>query len=251
MNTKRAPMDDVNFRRAMSCMFDYDTICKNIFIDSVKSTGPVASGVAGHVDTAAFSFDIEKAKQYLAASQYADNYQEQKIEMLVNSDVADLEKIALMFQASAKQLGITVEINKAPWVSIIDRVGAPDTTPHMLSINSAPSYNEAGTYLELRYHSKNQGNWEQGEWLGDSKLDGMIEDSLATVDQKERFDKYAKIQNYIVDQLCPTIYICDLTERIAYHSDAINWPAMKATTGEIPKALYGFVHIISEIELNR
>ena len=251
MNTKLPPMDDINYRRAMCSLFDYDTICNDIFIHSVKSTGPVAAGVAGHVNTTTFSYDIEKAKEYLAASKYADNYEQFTVEMLVNSDVADLEKIALMFQAAAKDLGITVEISKAPWVSIIDRVGSIETTPHMLSINSAPSFNEAGTYLESRYHSKTMGTWEQGEWLGNRTLDVMIEDALATVDKEERFAKYADIQHYIVDELCPTAYLCDLTERLAYQSAYITWPAMENVgSGGVASALYGYLHIFSDIEVH-
>ena len=31
----------------------------------------------------------------------------------------------------------------------------------------------------------------------------MIDDAMATTDETERFEKYADIQNYIVDELCP------------------------------------------------
>ena len=251
-NTQLAPMDDVNFRRAISCLIDYDTICNTVFIDSVRARGPVPAGVLGHTDTTVFEYDLEKAKEYLAASKYADNYGDYTVEILCNSDVANLEKVALMIQSAASQIGLTVEISRAPWVSIIDRLGSFDTTPHMLAVNGAPGYNEAGAYLESRYHSKTAGTWEQGEWLLNDGVDSMIEDAMATIDQEERFAKYADIQKYIVDELCPTGYLCELTERIAYHGDYITWPALEnAPAGEIPSALYGYLHQFSNIELHK
>ena len=38
----------------------------------------------------------------------------------------------------------------------------------------------------------------------------MIEEALETVDQLERFEKYAEIQQYIYD-LCPTVYVLQTT----------------------------------------
>ena len=248
-NTQIEPMDDINFRRAISCLIDYDTICESVFIHSVKATGPVPATVQGHVDTTVFEYNLDKAKEYLAASKYANNYGDYTIEILCNSDVADLEKIALMIQSAASQIGLNIEISKAPWVSIIDRMGSVETTPHMIAINSGLSYDEAGAYLESRYHSKTMGTWEQGEWLGDTKLDGMIEDALATVDKTERFAKYGEIQTYIVDELCPTGYLCEMTERIAYQSSYITWPALEnVAEGEIASALYGYLHQFADIE---
>ncbi|MGB5217200.1 MAG: ABC transporter substrate-binding protein, partial [Smithella sp.] len=40
-NTKKAPTDDVNFRKALACLFDYDMIINNIFPGSSRSYGPV------------------------------------------------------------------------------------------------------------------------------------------------------------------------------------------------------------------
>lgn len=250
-NTKLAPMDDLNFRRAMCCLIDYDTICESIFIDSVKSTGPVSASVNGHADTTTYKFDEAKAKEYLAASKYADNYKDYPVEILCNSDVPDLEKVALLIQQAAADVGITIEISKAPWVSIIDRMGSEDTTPQMLAINSSPCYNDAGAYLESRYSSKTAGTWEQGEWLQDTELDASIADAIATQDQTERYEKYATIQSHIVDDLCPTAYLCDLTERVAYQSDYLTWPAIeKASDGTLASAPIGYLHAFANMELH-
>ncbi len=249
LNTQLAPLDDVNIRKAVCSLIDYDTICNDILVGSVKATGPVMSEVAGATNTDVCSYNVEKAKEYIAASKYADTIGDYTIEILCNSDVISLEKIALMVQAVGSELGLKFEISKAPWVSIVDRTGSLDTTPHMLAICSAPKYNDAGCYLEARYHTKNCGTWEQAEWIANEELDEKIEDALATVDDNERFAKYAEIQNYIVSELCPTSYICEYTERIAYNSNHVKWNFIdNAANGQIPCTLDGFSHVFSKME---
>lgn len=249
LNTQKKPFDDVNVRRAILCLFDYESIVNDILIGSTLSTGPVAVGVTGHVDCNVAAYDIEKAKDYLAQSSYAGAYQDYTIEMMVNSDVADMEKIGLMFQAAAAQLGIKVEISKAPWVSIVDRMATAETTPHMFSAASALAYNDAGIHLESRYSSKNNGTWEQGEWLQDANLDQMIADALATVDDAERNAKYAAIQNHIVDDIAATGYLCDLINGVAYQSAYVSWPAMENSPDGVVRSVYGFSLLISELEI--
>jgi peptide/nickel transport system substrate-binding protein len=250
LNTTKPPLDDVNFRRAILSLLDYQSIVDNILIGSVVSTGPVPAGVTGQVSCNNLpTYDIEKAKEYVAQSKYADNYQDYPIELMVNTDVADMEKIGLLFQAAAAEVGITVEISKAPWVTIVDRMATAETTPHMFSANSAPAYNDAGTYLEARYSSKNNGSWEQGEWLGDSNLDKMIQDAIATVDADQRNEMYAAIQNYICDDVSATGFLHDLTERLAYQSSYVSWPAMENAEGGILRTLYGFNIIFADMEI--
>ncbi len=249
MNTQAPPMDDVNFRRAMSCLIDYDTICDSILPGSIKATSPVPSGVLGHVETNTLSYDIEKAKEYIAASAYADNYADYPVEIVVNSDVADLEKIALMIQSAAQQAGVTVSISKAPWVSLIDKMGSVESSPQMTLINSASPFDDAGIYLQSRYSNATQGTWENGEWLADPEVNDRINDALQTVDTAERLKKYAEIQNYIVDEVCPSAWLCDLTERCAYQSSYIKWPF--AEQGGIPQCVNGYSQIYSEFEYSR
>ncbi len=249
-NTKKAPTDDVNYRKALSCLLDYDMIVNNIFPGSSRAIGPVSSYTAGHVDTTFYNYDLEKAKEYLAKSKYADSYQDMPIEILCNSDVQDLEKIALAFQAAAQQVGISVEISKAPWVTVVERVSSVDSTPHCLSINSGPNFNEAGSTLETRYHSKTTGTYENGEWLQDAELDKQIEDALATVDKDERFAKYAEIQNHIVDDLCPTAWLADLTERVAYQSSYVEWPAIQPNAdGSLQSYILGYPYFFADMKI--
>jgi len=229
LNNKKAPTDDVNFRKALSYLFDYEMIPKYIFLGSPQCRGPVSADMPGHnPNLYQYSLNLEKAEEYLQKSKYGDKLDQYPIELLVNSSSADHEKIALSFQAQAEKVGIKVNISKAPWMTIVDRVSTVESTPNMVGIMVCPSYNEAGSALETRYHSKSVGKYIAAEWLQDKEIDAMIEDALATMDKEERFAKYYKIQEILVNDIVPTIWLVDYHFRVAYQGEYMEWPMMEA-----------------------
>ncbi|NPV43408.1 MAG: ABC transporter substrate-binding protein [Firmicutes bacterium] len=242
LNTKKPPTDDVNFRKALSYLFDYNLIAKKIFPGSPIAKGPICANTPGHdPNIYQYYLDFEKAKEYLQKSKYGNQLDKYPVELLVNTDVADHEKVALLFQAAAESVGIKVNISKAPWISITEKLSTVETTPNIVCINVPLHYNEAGSMLETRYHSKTTGTWEQGEWLQSSELDALIEDALSTVDKGERFEKYKKIQNLIVNDICPTVWLVELNERCAYQSDYVYWPTAEAgKQGKYVTTLMGY-----------
>lgn len=242
MNTRKAPTDDVNFRKALSYLFDYEMIAEKIFPGSPIAKGLACTSTPGHkADIFQYSFDLEKAKEYLQKSKYSDDLEKYPVELLVNTDVADHEKVALAFQSAASQAGIKVNISKAPWISITDQVSKVESTPNIVCINVPVHYNEVGSMLETRYHSKSVGTWEQAEWVQDKGLDSEIEAAIATVDQAERFEKYAQLQEKIVNEIVPTVWLVELNERSAYQSDYVYWPAAEsAKQGNYINTLMGY-----------
>ncbi len=250
MHNRLAPTDDVNYRKALSCLVDYQMVIDVVFPGSQISKGPVNQYTLGHVDTTQYSFDIERAKEYLADSAYADTYQDMEIEFLLMTDVAALERIALSFQANCAEVGIPVTITKVPWVTVVERLSAEESTPHLVCINAAPAYNEAGSSLESRYHSKTTGTYENGEWILDPELDARIEDAISTVDETERFEKYAEIQNYLADELVPTIWLCDLADRVAYQEAYVSWPVHDVNKeGKLPNNINGYMFYLPGMKI--
>ena len=85
--------------------------------------------------------------------------------------------------------------------------------------------------LKQRYSSSTAGTWQQNEWLQDPKLDAQITDALATLDDGQRFAKYAKIQEELV-ALAPSVWIYDQIEKHAYRT-GVDWPAARGETSLI------------------
>lgn len=207
MNTKIAPTDDVNFRKALAYAFDYDTMHNVIFPSSERMTGPVADGFFGkNEELEGYSFDLEKAKEYIAKSKYANDPSAWVITMSWCAEIPEQEKLSLMFQAALEQIGVKLEITKKPFSAMSADAQTIETTPNTSIVQWSPDYFEAGSVFKTRYHSDSAGTWEQMEWLLDDKLDAMIDDALCTIDDAQREAKYKEIEAYIVD-LCPTIWM--------------------------------------------
>jgi len=233
MHTRKPPTDCVHFRRAMAWATDYRTVVEHIFPGCVQSRGPVAQSLPGADPTVfQFSRDLDKAREELQKSKYYDQLDQLEVEFHWIAEVPDEEKVALLFMANMAEIGINVKVVKVPWMSVVEEMARLETSPNIVSIFVAPHYPEAGSLLESRYHSSSAPTWEQNEWLLDEKFDSMLEEALATVDRKERFERYAEIQHYIVD-LCPSIFLFDQVEKHAYQAAYVDWPAARGEVNPV------------------
>ncbi|MBE9570966.1 MAG: ABC transporter substrate-binding protein [Proteobacteria bacterium] len=250
LNTKKPPTDDIHFRKALAYCIDYDTIINRIWPGARQSLGPVDMDTPGHnPNLFQYKQDLTKAEEELKQSPYYEKLDQYPIELHWVSEVPDFEKIALMVQSNADKLGITVEVVKVPWLSVIDLMAQIETTPHAQTLFVAPHYAEAGSMLESRYHSRSCGTWEQGEWLQNPEIDAMIDDSITTVDQKERFEKYYVVQEKIVE-LSPSIFVLDQPEKSAYRTDYVYWPTADASAkGEQVNQVMGYCYYFRDFKV--
>ncbi|HHY96033.1 MAG TPA: ABC transporter substrate-binding protein, partial [Firmicutes bacterium] len=216
LNTKKPPTDDVHFRRALAYCFDYDAVVNNIYKGSKQSRGPVPFMFPGHdASIQPYTRNLEKAKEELKQSKYADKLDKYPVTLSWCAEVPEEEKLALLLQANAAELGIKVDVQKTPWGSMIAEAQRVDTTPNGTIIFVSASYAEAGSILKARYHSSSCGTWEQCEWLQDKEIDNLIDKALSTTDREQRFALYHEIQKKLVD-LSPTLWLFDQAEMRAY-----------------------------------
>lgn len=225
LHTKKPPTDDIHFRKALAYCLDYETVVTRIWPSCQQSRGPVPFNLPGH-NPSVFQFtrDLEKAREELQKSKYSDQLDKYPVTLSWCAEVPLEEKLALLFQANADELGIKVEVTKKPFGAMIADAQSPETTPNASIVYVAPHYPEAGSILMSRYHSSTCGSWEQCEWLQSEEIDNVIEQALSTTDDDARFDLYKQAQQMIVD-LCPTIWVLDQFEKRAYQSAYVYWPA--------------------------
>jgi len=113
----------------------------------------------------------------------------------------------------------------------VENTSKLETDPHIATIYVSSDLPEAGLMMRQRYHSSTTGTWQQNEWLQDPELDKAIDDALATLDQKERFAKYSKIQAKLVD-LAPSIWIYDQLEKHGIR-ECVDFPATRGETSVV------------------
>ena len=228
MNTKKAPTDDVHFRKALAWAMDYESVINHIAIGSVQSKGPIPQIIPGHDPTVMqYHKDIDKAIAELKQSKYYGQLDKYPIELHYGAGNSINEKTALLFASNLAEIGVKVNLTALPWLARIKEMSTVETSPNVATIFVSPNYTEAGSMLALRYHSQSAAGWEQNEWLLDPEIDAMIEDATEIVDESERFIAYSKIQHFIVEELCPTIFLYDEAMMRCYQEGYIDWPAAK------------------------
>ena len=118
-NTQRAPFDDVNVRKAVASAIDLHSLAENIIGDTgAEGTCLPHSSVLYTVDASKWedyvanadwcSYDLDKAKEYLAASDYPDGF---SCTMIINEN-SQRYAMALAIQEWLKELNIDVELVK-------------------------------------------------------------------------------------------------------------------------------------------
>ena len=223
INTKKPPTDDIHFRKAMAWATDYDTVVNKILVGFVQAKGPVPQVLSSH-DPTLFQYhrNLDKAIEELKLSKYYGQLEKYPVDLFWIAEVPDHEKIALLFMSNMADIGIKVKVVKMPFLAFANVCSAIETSPNLKIHCPSGLYAEAGSTLGNRYASESAASVQSGEWLLDPKFDAMLVDAIQTVEKDERFVKYNKLQQYIVD-LCPTIFLCDHTVRRPFQSSYVDW----------------------------
>ena len=222
MNTRLAPLDDVHCRRAISYAYDYDQVVALEWPGTKAMVGPAPQTTGGHnPDVTVYTRDVDKAMAELAQCQYGENIGDYPIEVVWISEVPFEEQFALLFQANVADIGVVAHVKTSPWLSVVENTSSQETSPHIVTIYVSTDLPEAGLMLQQRYTSPTANTWQQNEWLLDPELDAAVEDALLTVDQEERFAKYAELQAQIAD-MAPSLFLYDQLEKHAV-KDYVDW----------------------------
>ena len=226
MHTKKPPLDDIHFRKAIAYATDYETIVQEAFPTGKQLHGPVSSVVPGHDPTVfQYYYDLDKALEELKQSKYYEELDQHPVEFHWISSAAFQEKVALTLQSDLAKIGITLKAVRVTFAQLQDYSSDMDASPHMYSLSMANPFPEAGSPLQFRYHSDGARGTDQNEWLLDPEYDRLLEEAFATTDKNERFAKYGQLQHYIVD-LCPTLFISEFPLMQAYQTEYMDWPSV-------------------------
>lgn len=224
-NTTAAPTDDVNYRKALSCLLDYESFLGPCFYGATLSVGPVSSSVNGHNDDCTtYKYDLEQAKAYLAQSKYADTYQDIELECFLLDASPALEKMMLSLQASCAQVGINMTIRKGPWLTYQDEISTAETAPNVSTCNITPSVNDAASVMRTLFGSSTQGTFENPTWIANAELDARLDAAVSIPNTDERNAVAMELQDYVMSELCPSAPVGDLAAPYAYQSTYIDWP---------------------------
>ena len=211
LNTKKPPLDDIHFCKAMFYAFDYERL-KEIFepywgkyVEDFIATNVISNRRAGVSPKLRQppSRNLTRAIEELKKSKYYDQLDQLVIEHHWVAEVPVREKISLLFVSSMADVGIEVRSVKTPWLTMLAEMGTLETSAHTYTVGVAADYVEALSELKMRFHSSSAKTYMQNEWLLNETIDGMIDDAEATIDTEARTQKSIRIQETLFD-----MYVC-------------------------------------------
>jgi peptide/nickel transport system substrate-binding protein len=228
MNTQKPPTDDVHFRRAMEWAFDYDQAATLGWPGSKKATGPVASVIPGAATGLNMYYrDLDKAREELAKSKYADQLSDVKVTLEFAGDAHD-ERFPLLFQANMAEIGIQVELLRPPWVTVAEDMVSKEQGANLMDLGLQPDFPDAAELLYEKYHSDSMGSTRQTEWWGNAEFDKAIKAAMAISDPAERYAATVPLQQLVIDEAL-TIYVLETPQLHAYNASYVEWPAAEGS----------------------
>jgi oligopeptide transport system substrate-binding protein len=207
-NLKKEPFNDKKVREAIAYAFDRKTYCEQIRSgDCIPAYNWIPAGVAGSIDTKAYEFNPEKAKQALAESSYGGPDKLPEIKLSYNSDdpanTARMEWIASQLRDI---LGIT---------AVLDPIEG--TTINGLRKDNA-TYPQACLFCNNWYQDyPDPQNWISVYWRSDAfakrngykseKLDELSKQADVELDETKRAELYKQANQVLLDDLpAPFVY---------------------------------------------
>ncbi len=221
MNNQKAPLDNVDVRKAISYAFDYQTAVDVIFAGAAQARGPVPLLLPGHNEnTMQYTLDLEKAKEHLAASGVDPS--QFPLSYVYVAGLESEEKIGLLLQSNLKEIGFQVEMQPEPWARMVELAAKPDTTPHFMAIFHTAKYPSPDGHTYLMFHPNAWGTYMSASLYDNPEVNALLDQARAAVDTEEQFALYGKVQEIVADEAA-ALFVANPLHRMAHRDRVTNY----------------------------
>jgi peptide/nickel transport system substrate-binding protein len=202
-----APWVDKNFRKAVAWSFDREALVRDLILGSSQvATSFIPQLALFHVDgDPQYTQDIDRAKEFLAQSRYADGGPEFELWAATGFQPRAKEVVEVI-EDGMRQVGMRPKIVLSDVAGLIDKIFIHEGQPYRMFHLSWSSNGDPDTAQRFLY--KSPGVWSDG----DPKVDELIVKGAAATDDQERATIYAELQQYQWDQVLHVpLYYPDFT----------------------------------------
>jgi peptide/nickel transport system substrate-binding protein len=214
-NVRKAPMNNLAFRQAVSYAIDRDAYVKQLNGLGTKSNsiiGPKVSGYDPSVEQEGYNYDPGKAKQLIKANGWTGK----TINMLV-ANTPSYMQMAQIVQDQLKKVGLNVKMTTMEWGTFLDvsRKGNFDIT-------FLGWMNSTGDGSELLYPNLDSDNIGTSNVTGYSnkQFDQLVNESRFNVDQNVRNQKL-KAANELAVKDAPWVVMDHGVVTMAYNKNIV------------------------------
>ena len=229
LNNKVGPTADVNVRKALAALFDYDSAMSLLEGRGTVLNGPLSSAFSPWYDEtlAPIRYDVEAAKTFLAQSAYPEGGFE--LEYAYVTGITIEEQFGLLLLSAAAELNITITVNPVLWPDFVARAATPETAPAMAAVYASTDYVDPDNYLYASYHSSQAGAWTAASHYSNPQVDELLIQARTTTDETQRKSLYDQIQQ---------ILVADQAELWIY-TEVANSVWVAELTGDVPNSVMG------------
>ncbi len=196
IHNARSPMNDINFRKALSYAFDYDGFNNNILSGSViRAPAPIPNNIWGAPKgLKGYSYDLEKAKEYL--TKVKEPLREITIGALAG--YGQTEQAAALLQAGLTKIGVKSKILAEPWPVVQPRTFDEKQMYDVLFTWKSTYYADPHNWVGEMYGSDTIGS-RNNSWYRNPEVDKLIREALVSTDMERRREIYEKVSTIVVD----------------------------------------------------
>ena len=213
-NHKREPLADLNVRQAMQYALNRQEINKSIF----HGVGTIPNSVLQQLkydappsEVKPYPFDLEKAKQLMSESKFADGF---SISLKYPAGYDYYKQLGLYLQNAWDQIGIKVKLVEADQSTLVDSFYKGDydmAFPYAQFTSDLPVPDE---YAQFVAEPRSGLNGFFSFWK-DPEITKMVREFVSNPDEEERAQQWPEIQKALNEQT-PWINVMDLPFIIAH-----------------------------------
>jgi peptide/nickel transport system substrate-binding protein len=192
----REPMNDANFRKALSHSFDYNGFIDNILSGSVaRNPGPLPNNIWGAPEgLEGYDFDLEKAKSYLAKVQQPIR----EITIGALAGYGQTEQAASLLQNALTKIGVKSKIVAEPWPVASGKMRDEQQMYDLLFLWKSTYYADPNNWVGEMYDGAKIGS-RNNSWYQNPEVDRLLHEAQTSTSQDVRRANYEKAATMVTE----------------------------------------------------
>lgn len=229
-NVTRAPMDDINVRKALQYGVDKEGLIQAVWQGRYEvSHSPLTSVTFGYDPSTAdvYSYDPEMAGQLLDEAGWVmgdggireKDGEPLRLGVYYRSDNANFVSLATFLQAQYAEIGIEFELFGLAQAGYFDAVRVGE---HHIQFWWGPATDPDGVF-RVFFHSSNADGGTNRNRYEDDEMDALIDEAAGTIDVDAREQLYFELQHKALDEAI-MVFLSEPTETYAYQANSVMDP---------------------------
>jgi oligopeptide transport system substrate-binding protein len=227
---KQEPFQDQKVREAFAYAFDRETFCAVIRSgDCLPAYSWIPPGVPGALQTAAYAFDPEKAREALAASSYGgpENLPEIKL-FYMTDDPTEAERVEWLAEQYRDVLGVTMTLEPVDSTTLAAMTKDPASFPQVSQLGWAQDYPDPQNWLSIYWTCGSTIFAALAGYCNDA-FDALIEQADQELDPEKRLALYQEAGQMLVEDV-PGVFAYNLATVVLIKPEVSGYQATASDT---------------------